>query len=268
MYGESIFCEKDMSRTSQFRNLMLSGEFLAGTFLKTPHYVIIEILAQSKLDFLCLDTEHAPFDRSSLDQCMAVANALDFPILIRVADNSPREVLQALDYGAVGVVAPHIDSAAKAADLARSARFGLYGRGFAGSTRWAGYATQKMSKLLKKSNDETVVIAQIEEPQGVKDAHAIAATAGIDGLFIGPADLSVGYGKNDQNSEELNKALLKVSEVARNNQKACMSFVPDAARAKEWYAAYGLTMYFIASEHSWMRIGADNAASGIHEIKK
>ena len=257
-----------MSRTSQFKNRMLSGEFLAGTFLKTPHYVIVEILAQSQLDFLCLDTEHAPFDRSSLDQCIAIANALDFPILIRVADNSPREVLQALDYGAVGIVTPHIDTAAKAAHLARSARFGLNGRGFAGSTRWAGYATRKMPELLKKSQDETIVIAQIEEPQGVEDAGAIAAISGIDGLFIGPADLTVGYGKTDQNSKELKKAFLKVSKAAKTNGKTCMSFVPDAAKAKEWHSAYGLTMFFIASEHSWIRSGANSAASGIHEIKK
>ena len=247
---------------------MLSGEFLAGTFLKTPHYVIVEVLAQSQLDFLCLDTEHAPFDRSSLDQCIAVANALDFPILIRVADNSPSEVLQALDYGAVGIVTPHIDTAAKATDLARSARFGLNGRGFAGSTRWAGYGTQKMPSLLKKSQEETVVIAQIEEPQGVADANAIAATAGIDGLFIGPADLSVGYGKTDQNSQELKEAFLKVSRVAKKNQKTCMSFVPDAATGKEWHAAYSLTMFFIGSEHSWIRSGANVAASGIQEILK
>ena len=85
---------------------MLSGDLLAGTFVKTPHHVLIEVLAQSELDFLCLDAEHAPFDRSSLDACLAVAVALDFPILIRVGDNSPREILQALDYGTVGIVVP------------------------------------------------------------------------------------------------------------------------------------------------------------------
>ena len=154
---------------------MLSRDLLAGTFVKTPHHVLIEVLAQTELDFLCLDAEHAPFDRSSLDACLAVATALDFPIVIRVGNNSPREILQALDYGAVGIVAPHIDTAEKAEDLARAARFGLNGRGYAGSSRWAGYATQKMSDLLAKSKEETVVIAQIEEPRGVEEAEAIAA---------------------------------------------------------------------------------------------
>ena len=257
-----------MLRTSSFRNRMLSGDLLAGTFLKTPHHVIIEIIAQSELDFLCLDAEHAPFDRASLDACMAVAKALDFPILIRVGDSSHREILQALDYGAVGIVSPHIDTEEKAKDLARAARFGLNGRGYAGSSRWAGYATKKMSDLLQKSQEETVVIAQIEEPRGVEEADAIAAVEGIDGVFIGPADLSVGYGKTDQNSQELKDALHHVSTVAHNNNKVAMSFVSNAQKAKAWYHAYGLTMFFIASEHSWLRNGANQDAKAIHDISK
>ena len=247
---------------------MLSGDLLAGTFLKTPHHVMIEVLAQSELDFLCLDAEHAPFDRSSLDACVAVANSMDFPVLIRVGDNSRREILQALDYGAVGIVAPHIDTVEKANDLARAARFGLNGRGYAGSSRWAGYATQKMSDLLQKSKEETVVIAQIEEPRGVREAGSIAAVDGIDGVFVGPADLSVGYGKTHQNSQELKDALKHVSNVAHNNHKAAMSFVPDAQKAKDWHESYGLTVFFIASEHSWLRNGANQEAKGVHDISR
>jgi len=255
-----------MSRNANFRELMMSGKPLAGTFLKTPHYVMIEVLAQSDLDFLCLDAEHAPFDRSTLDQCLAVACALDFPILVRVADSSPREILQALDYGAVGIVAPHVDSAQKAAAVAKSARYGLDGRGYAGSTRWAGYATQKMADLLKKSKQETIIIAQIEDPKGVEEAEKIAATPGIDGIFIGPADLSVGYGKTDQTSQELHAAMLRVGQAAKQNSKAYMSFVPDAQKASEWHKTYGLSMFFVASEHNWMRNGASKEAHGIHSI--
>ena len=56
-----------MSRIRTFKSRMLAQDPLAGTFLKTPHYVLVEVLASSGLDFLCLDAEHAPFDRASLD---------------------------------------------------------------------------------------------------------------------------------------------------------------------------------------------------------
>jgi 2-keto-3-deoxy-L-rhamnonate aldolase RhmA len=252
--------------TATFREKMLSGAPLAGTFLKTPHYVMVEVLAQSGLDFLCLDGEHAPFDRAAMDACMAVARALDFPMLVRVGDNSPREILQALDYGAAGIVVPHVDTAPKAEAAARSARFGLGGRGYAGSTRWAGYATEQMPDLLARSRDETIVIAQIEEPAGVAACEAIASTEGIDGLFVGPADLSVGYGKDHQTSDELMSAFERVGQATKAAGKAYMTFVPDAAKAAEW-RKFGLTMFFIGSEHNWMRAGAKAAADGVHALK-
>ena len=252
-------------RTKTFRSTVLSGERLAGTFLKTPAYQLVEVLAQSGLDFLCLDAEHAPFDRSAMDACIAVGRALDFPIIVRTGDGSPREILQALDYGAAGVVVPHVDSVDKAREVARSARFGLHGRGYAGSTRWAEYATRPMPELLHRGQQEPLVLAQIEEPEGVEAAAGIAAVDGIDGLFVGPADLSVGYGFDHQSSDELFDAMRRTGEAARAAGKAYVTFVPNAAKAREWAAEFGFSMFFVASEHSWMRAGAAAAAKGVKE---
>ncbi|MEL6913396.1 MAG: aldolase/citrate lyase family protein [Pseudomonadota bacterium] len=248
-----------------FKARMLAGEMLAGTFLKTPAYELVEVLAGSGLDFLCLDAEHAPFDRARMDACLAIGRALDFPILVRPGANTAPDILHALDAGAVGIVAPHVDSAEKAAALARAGHFGLGGRGYAGSTRWAGFATRKMPDILEQSA-ETVLIAQIEEPAGVEAVEAIAATPGIDGLFLGPADLSVGYGKEDQTSEELAAAYARCGAAARAHGTAYMTFVGNAVQA-ESLARHGLTMFFVASEHSWMRAGAAAEAMGIHKIK-
>ena len=96
-----------MSNISGFKEKMLSGQILAGTFLKTPNYILVEVLAQSKLDFICIDAEHAPFDRAALDQCLAISRALDFPVFVRVGEGSAKEILWALDSGAVGLVIPH-----------------------------------------------------------------------------------------------------------------------------------------------------------------
>lgn len=244
---------------------MLAGEFLAGTFVKTPDVQIIEVLMKSGLDFLCLDTEHSAWDRMRLDACLAVARAAGFPILVRVGDGSPREILQALDAGAVGVVVPHVDSVDKAREVAKSARFGHGGRGYAGSTRWAGFATRPMDEILQQSKDETIVLAQIEEPEGVDAAGEIAAVDGIDGLFVGPADLSVAFGKTNQDSDELKAALTKVGQATKAAGKAYVTFVPTPAKAEEW-KQYGLTMFFVAAEHSWMLNGAREAAKGIKAL--
>ena len=248
-----------------FRERMLSGENLAGTFLKTPDVQMIEVLAKSGLDFVCLDAEHSPFDRGRMDACLAVANALDFPALVRVPAGTPQDILMVLDAGALGIVVPHVDTVEKAEAIAKASRFGLGGRGYAGSTRWAGFTTNAMPDLLERSKTETVVIAQIEEPAGVDISADIAAVEGVDGLFVGPADLSVAYGKTDQTSDELMAALQKVGDATKAAGKAYMTFVANAEKAAEW-KKFGLTMFFIGSEHNWILQGANRDAAGIHGL--
>lgn len=254
-----------MTAYQNFRSRMLSGDMLAGTFVKTPAHEVVEVLARSGLDFIALDAEHSGFDRGRLDVCLAMARALDFPALVRVPTGSADEILKALDSGALGVIVPHVNDVEKARDIARWARFGHGGRGFAGSTRWAGFATRPMAEVLQQSVDETVVIAQIEEPEAVAESAGIAAEPGIDGLFVGPADLSVCLGLTDPSSQPVRDAMRHVGEAATKSQKAFMTFAPDTGSAAE-LKALGVSMFFIASEHGFMLNGARSVANGIHSL--
>ncbi len=253
-------------RTAGFKKRMLDDERLVGTFVKTPAHDIVETLAISGLDFVCLDGEHGSFDRRSMDACLAIARALDFPTIVRVASGSAENILQALDSGAVGVVVPHVTEAARAAEVAKSARFGLGGRGFAGATRWAGLGTKSMLEVLAQSAAETFVLAQIEEPEGVEAAASIAETVGIDGLFIGPSDLSVSYGKTDANSPELHAAFKSVGAASRSAGKAFVTWAPTVEKAAEW-RVYGVNMFLVASELGWITQGARAVAGGIRALE-
>ncbi len=244
---------------------MLDGEMLAGTFVKTPDVTVIEVLAQSGLDFIVLDLEHAGIDRGQMDACLAVARALDFPTLVRVSAGTPQDILQALDAGGVGVVVPHVYSVEKAQEVARAAHFGRGGRGYAGSSRWAGFASRTMADVLAQ-DAQTIVIAQIEEPEGVDATAAIAAVDGIDALFVGPADISVSYGHTDLGSDDLQHALAVVGQATKAARKSFVTWVADAAKAADW-ARHGVTVFVLASEHTWIRVGASEAAKGVHAIK-
>ncbi|MGB1235162.1 MAG: HpcH/HpaI aldolase family protein [Planktomarina sp.] len=254
-----------MTRIANFKSRMANRDMMAGTFMKTPAYELIEVLASSDLDFICIDMEHSPFDRARADTCLAMARALDLPVLVRVTHFSAETVLQVLDMGAVGVVAPHIVNAEQAADLVRVSHFGNGGRGFAGGTRWAGYGTQSMKQVLEQTK-ETIVIAQIEEPEALANVEAIAAVEGIDGLFLGPSDMSVSLGYTDTGSDELLQALERTGAACAANDKAYMTFTPNGAKAAEW-AKYGCHMFFIGSEQGWMKQGANRDAADVHGIK-
>jgi len=235
---------------ANLKTRMLRGDILSGTFLKTPAPEWVEILALSGLDFICLDAEHAPFDRARMDACLAVGRAMDIPVLVRIPDGTQAEILKALDSGATGIVVPHVATAEKAANIAKWARFGHGGRGYAGSTRWAGFATRTMAEVLAQSTEETVVIGQIEEPEGVAAIDEIAATDGLDGVFVGPADLAVCLGETDITAAPIVDAMRTVADAAKRHGKAAMTFTPNAAGAKV-LTEQGMTMFFIASEHAF-----------------
>jgi len=247
------------------RARILNREILSGTFVKTPAYEIVEILAMSGLDFICIDAEHAPNDRRGMDASLAMARALGLPALVRVPEFTPGNVLMALDSGAIGVVIPHVDSADKAAAVARAAHFGHGGRGFAGSTRWAGQGSNSMTDVLAM-DDETVVLAQIEEPEGVDAVDAIAATDGIDGLFVGPADMAVSLGVNDITHQAVRDVMATVGAAAARHGKAAVTFQPTAATVPA-LKELGLSMFFIGSEHNFMLSAAKQTAADIAALK-
>ncbi len=249
------------------RQRVLDGDLLAGTFLKTPAIELVEVLAMSGLDFLCLDGEHAPFDRARTDACLAIGRALGLPMLVRVPAARDEYILSALDSGATGIVVPHVDDVQTAAVVSSAARFGRGGRGYAGSTRWAGFATQKMPDILARSAEETLVIAQIEDPDAVKEADAIAAVPGIDALFLGPSDLSVAFGKTDLDSPELAAAYKTVGAACKRHGKGYASWVAGAAGAAA-LRPHGVSMYFAGSEHNWMLQGARQAATDIQTLPR
>lgn len=245
-----------------FRRDLSSGRPLVGTFMKTPALDVLEVLAHAGLDFVCLDGEHGPFDRAAMNACGALARATGLPLLVRVPEGSAAAIGAALDLGATGVVVPHVTDAAMAESVARAARFGPGGRGFAGTTRWAGFGGMDMASLIARSREETVVIAQIEDPAAVEAAGAIAATDGIDALFLGPADLSVAYGKTDQTSAELQAAFARVGQAARAAGKGYATFVADAAAGRA-LARHGINAWFVASDLAWIVAGARAAKLGL-----
>lgn len=246
------------------KNRMTNGDIMTGTFVKTPSYELVEVLAKSQLDFIALDAEHVAFDRGRLDMCLAVARALKFPTLVRVPNSEPSQILNALDSGATGVIVPHIDSVEKAKAVIKSCRFGHGGRGYAGSTRWAGFATRPMAEVLEQSKTETIVVLQIEEPEGVDAIEEIAALDGLDGIFVGPADLAVCYGTTDQNAPVIRDALAKVGKAALANKRTLMTFAPNGNSCEALHEL-GVTMFYIASDHGFMLKAANEASKTISD---
>ncbi len=233
---------------------LTAGELIVGTFVKTPSWIVVEVLALSALDCLCLDAEHAPFDRIAIDGCAVAARAGGKDLLVRVPVATPEHILNALDCGATGIVAPHVRSAHEARDLVRMAHYGAGGRGYAGSSRAAGYTTSSMADHLERSA-RTIVIAQIEDPESIEDIEAIAAVDGIDALFVGRVDLTVAYGAASQDDPRVVAAVERVCAAGRAQGRPVGMFLARTGDIPLWREK-GASLFLLGSDHGFMLAGA------------
>ena len=252
-----------MSRRENFAARFRRNEPLTGVFQKFPHHQVTELLGTSKLDFAVLDSEHAPFDPSQLDSCLLAAAAWDLPLMVRIANATPDAILAALDLGASGIFVPHVDSAAKAAAIAKAAHYAGGGRGLSPSTRAGRYGLRDIETHMKQSDREILVVAQIEDAAALDDLPAIAETAGIDGLFVGRADLaaSMGCGWTDP---RLDEATARTADCARAAAKSCGAYAGDLAQARQ-LRAIGAAFIVAGSDQGMLRHEATRLASDLIE---
>lgn len=245
------------SAARQFRDRLLAGDPLIGTFLKTPSPIAAEVLCQTSLDVFTIDVEHAPFGRLELDLCIAAFRATNKPCIVRVGSDSPHDIRNALDSGAAGLLVPHVTNAGQARAIVRSAHFGDGGRGFAGSPRAADYTGKKMAEHLADSKAETTVIVQIEDLPALDDVAGIAS-AGVDAVFIGRIDLAVAMGKSPMDKSVID-AVRRVCEEARAAGAIVGMYTPDLDEIPGWIDA-GCSLYLLSSEQSMIIAGGNQLA--------
>ena len=149
-------------------------------------------------DFVLLDGEHGPADVVELRRHIALAQVHGVPVLVRVGSHEPALVLRALDAGAQGVVAPHVDTPEQAAALVDSAHYPPVGhRGFATYGRTGRFGLVDPREHQQRALTDTLVLGMIEAPEAVREAEAIIGTERLDGIMVGVADLAAATGPDD-----------------------------------------------------------------------
>src|SRR5437773_813829 len=229
-----------MNAASTFRQRMLAGDKVVGTFLKTPTSHATEILGDLGYDFVVIDQEHAPFDRTSSDIALMAARASNMPALVRVP--GPEAILSVLDCGATGVLVPHVKSAAHAREVAALFRYRGGSRGFATSTRAGRYTAVPMWRHFADADDQMVFVAQIEDPVALDEIDAIAAVEGVDSLFIGRGDLTAAFGDESKDPPAVRKAVERLSAAAQKAGKSISVYVGNGAEAA-WLKTLGASTF-------------------------
>jgi 2-keto-3-deoxy-L-rhamnonate aldolase RhmA len=244
-----------------FRDQLRAGELLAGTWIKTPHPHVVEVLSLSSLDCLVLDAEHAPFDRAALDLCILAARAGGKTVLVRPQSASHEHILNALDCGADGVILPHICNAADAEHAVKACHYISGGRGYAGSSRAAGYTTKGMAKHRADAASVTI-IAQIEDVEGVENIEAIAAVDGIDALFIGRADLTISYAAQTPDDTIVVDAVDRIVAAGKKAGRMTGMFLGRTSDVAMWREK-GASLFILGSDQDFLLQGAAKLAEAV-----
>lgn len=186
------------------RARLRAGERVAGGLVRMPCEELVELLAVAGLDFVLLDCEHGPADVVALRQHIAFADAHGLPVLVRIGEGEYQLAQRALDQGAQGIVAPHVESVADASALVRAVHYPPRGaRGFATYPRAGRFGTVSPEEHRAAAAESTLVIAMLESPGAIRAAGEIVAVDGIDGYLVGTADLGAARGPDDPPVEEL-----------------------------------------------------------------
>jgi 2-keto-3-deoxy-L-rhamnonate aldolase RhmA len=219
-------------------------------------------------DWLFIDTEHGAFTVQETTQLCIAALPSGVTPIVRVCAGALDEATRALDNGAMGIVVPHVDTAAEAKRIAAAFHYPPAGtRSWGGPPAIYGYQPPSTADAQSAINAEILTVVMLESPEAVSNADAIAAVPGVDVLFIGTSDLTAELGISGQMGHaKVIAAYQTVGDACRKHGKVLgMGGVYDEENASR-YVAMGARFLLTGSDHSYIVAGARERSSFFNRL--
>ena len=252
---------------NQFKKALLAGEAQIGIWSTIPSPFVSELIGGAGYDWALLDTEHTPNDVPlMLAQMQALAAAQPAPgrpatqAVVRPAWNDTVLIKRYLDLGAQTLLLPFVQNAEEARAAVNAMRYAPHGiRGMGGSVRASNFG--RTSDYVERAADELCLLVQVETGEALENLEAIAAVDGVDGIFIGPADLSASLGYPGQPFHpEVTRIIDDAIRRIRGCGKAPGILMVKEERARECLEL-GAQFVAVALDTVLLREGVDGAAS-------
>lgn len=242
---------------ASFAARLAAGPTAFAAWCGTRDAAIMDALLREGFDCAILDWQHGFQDEGSLSAAILAAQAAGKPALVRIGVGAFGQAARYLDWGAAGIVAPMINSVADARQLVAFLKYPPLGGRSWGPARALGMTGLAPVEYLKSANGFSLVIAMIETREALAALDDILAVDGIDGVLVGPSDLSITLtngGTVDASHPDVDAALTRVAKAARARGKLACAFCMDGARAGE-LAARGFHLLSIGNDLILARIG-------------
>jgi len=245
---------------NKLKTALATGQSQRGIWMSLTSPMVAEIVGDAGFDWVLVDGEHAPNDLSTLRAQLQAMRGSDSSLLARPPWNDMVLIKQFMDAGVQNFIIPYVQNPQEARDAVAATRYPPEGvRGVAGGSRASNFGRNKT--YLKESNEAVTVIVQVETMEAMNELEEIAQVPGVDGVFIGPADLSASMGHlGDIEHSEAQAAIRDAAErlKAIGVPSATLAFDPDVA---DRYISYGYQMVCIGSDQSCLMGGL----AGLHK---
>jgi 4-hydroxy-2-oxoheptanedioate aldolase len=243
-----------------FKSRMKAGELQIGLWCSLCSPVAAEIVSDSGFDWLLLDTEHSPNEVPDIYSALqAVQGNRSAHPVVRPAWNDTVMIKRFLDIGAQTIIVPYVQNAEEARRAVAATRYPPAGvRGVTGVGRAARYG--RVTDYFKRANDEICVMVQVETREALAELDKIAAVDGVDGVFVGPSDLSASFGYIGQPSHpEVQKAIEDAGKRIRKAGKGAGILTPNEEEAKR-YIGWGYNFVAVGTDVVLLARAADGLA--------
>lgn len=248
---------------NQFKIMLKAGKPQIGIWSSIPSPFVTELLAGSGYDWILLDTEHAPAGVPQMIGQLRAADAarpggVRSSAVVRPAWNDAVLIKQYLDIGAQTLLLPFVQNADEARAAVAATRYPPMGiRGVSGAMRASNFGRD--ASYIHHAHEDTCVLVQVETREALAEIEAIAQIDGIDGIFIGPGDLSASMGHpGDSKHPEVEAAICDAIVRIRACGKAPGILMADTERALK-YLAHGAQFVAVAMDVAALRTSLEHS---------
>jgi 4-hydroxy-2-oxoheptanedioate aldolase len=248
-------------RPNGIREAWAAGRSALGAWLMIPSAFSAEIIAHGAYDWVCVDMQHGVIDYAQMVTMLQAVSSTDVTPLVRVPWNEPGIIGKSLDAGARGVIIPMVNSRADAERAVRACRYAPLGARSYGPIRANYYAG---FDYFAHANDDVLCIVMVETREAVDQLDEILSVAGVDAVYVGPADLSVTLGlppAPDHDAASFTEALARILDSC-----AAHGVVPGIAgnqRTAPKRIEQGFRLVEVAADAAVLAAGAAQALSDV-----
>ncbi|OCX64479.1 2-keto-3-deoxy-L-rhamnonate aldolase [Thioclava sp. SK-1] len=249
-----------------FKAALANGQLQIGLWQDLASPYCTELCADAGYDWLLIDAEHGPNDLVTISGQIAATRGSGAHPIVRPAMGAPWMIKQLMDAGAQTILVPMVETAQDAQALVRAMRYPPHGIRGVGAVVGRASGFGRIADYVPTADAQACLLVQVETVRGLENLDEIATTQGVDGVFIGPADLAASLGHLDNPAHpQVQRVIEDIIARVIGHGKAAGILIGDLALSKR-YAQLGATFVAIGHDVGLLALGASKLLADFHAV--